>query len=84
VGGPAPALLPGWGRVAPWVLPSLSPFLPDGPPPARLGEGVEEVIDARIYSGIHFRTADEDGAQTGHRIARFVVNQAFRVRGPSK
>ncbi len=46
----------------------------------RLSEGVEEVIDARIYSGIHYRTSDEDGAQVGRRIARFVVNHALRDR----
>ena len=28
-------------------------------------EGVKEVIDARVYSGIHFRTADEVGAPGG-------------------
>ena len=47
---------------------------------ARLSEGVEEVIDARIYSGIHYRTSDEEGAALGRRIARFVVNHA--LRGP--
>ncbi len=40
--------------------------------------GVEEVIDARIYSGIHFRTADEVGARTGRQIARFVSTHALR------
>ena len=35
------------------------------PASSALGEaepGVEEVIDARIYAGIHYRTSDEDGA----------------------
>ena len=31
VGG-APPVLPGWRHVTPWVVGSLSPFLPDGPP----------------------------------------------------
>ncbi len=31
-----------------------------------------EVIDARVYSGIHFRTADEVGARLGRQVARFV------------
>ncbi len=48
---------------------------------ATLSEGVEEVIDARIYSGIHYRTSDEEGARVGRRIARFVVNHAL---GPVK
>jgi hypothetical protein len=46
----------------------------------RLSEGVDEVIEARIYSGIHFRSADEDGAAVGRNIARFVVNHALRER----
>ncbi len=46
----------------------------------RLSEGIDEVIEARIYSGIHYRSADEDGAQVGRKIARFVVNHALRAR----
>lgn len=40
--------------------------------------GVNEVIDARVYSGIHFRTADEVGARTGRQVARFVSAHALR------
>ena len=47
--------------------------------------GVDEVIDARVYSGIHFRTADEVGAKTGRQIARFVSTHALRsCRGASR
>jgi hypothetical protein len=45
-----------------------------------LSQGVEEVIDARIFSGFHYRTSDEDGAQVGRKIARFVVNHVLRDR----
>lgn len=46
--------------------------------------GVNEVIDARVYSGIHFRTADEVGARTGRQVARFVSGHALRpCRGAS-
>ena len=41
-------------------------------------EGVDEVIEARIYSGIHFRTADEVGARLGRKVARFVFNHVLR------
>jgi hypothetical protein len=41
-------------------------------------QGVDEVIEARIYSGIHFRTADEVGARLGRKVARFVLNHALR------
>ena len=42
------------------------------------GAGVDEVIEARIYSGIHFRTADEVGARLGRQVARFVSTHALR------
>jgi hypothetical protein len=35
-----------------------------------LSQGVDAVIDARIYAGIHFRSADEDGVVVGRRLAR--------------
>ena len=41
-------------------------------------DGVEEVIDARVYSGIHFRTADEVGARVGRQVAQFVITHALR------
>jgi hypothetical protein len=41
-------------------------------------EGVEEVIDARIFSGIHYRTADEGGARVGREVARYVIDHALR------
>jgi hypothetical protein len=44
-------------------------------------EGVEEVIDARIFSGIHYRTADEEGARVGRAVAQRVMS---RVLQPEK
>jgi hypothetical protein len=41
-------------------------------------EGVREVIDARVYTGIHFRSSDERGAKLGRQVARFVATHAFR------
>ena len=46
-------------------------------------EGVEEVIEARIYSGMHYRTSDEVGARLGRTVARFVVNHALRLQKTS-
>jgi hypothetical protein len=43
-------------------------------------EGVEEVIDARIYSGIHYRTSDEVGARVGSLVARHVITHELRRR----
>jgi len=34
-------------------------------------QAVDEIIDARVWSGIHFRKADEDGADIGKRVARW-------------
>jgi hypothetical protein len=34
-------------------------------------EAVQEVVDARVWSGIHFRNADEDGARIGKQVARW-------------
>lgn len=36
----------------------------------RAGDLVDEVIEARMLLGVHFRSADEDGAEMGRRIAR--------------
>jgi hypothetical protein len=41
-------------------------------------EGIDEVIDARVYIGFHFRTSDETGARMGGQVARFVVNHTLR------
>jgi hypothetical protein len=41
-------------------------------------EGIQEVIDARVYSGIHFRNSDETGARMGRQIAQFVSHHALR------
>jgi hypothetical protein len=41
-------------------------------------EGVREVIDARVYSGIHFRTSDERGSRLGRQVGRFAATHVFR------
>jgi hypothetical protein len=41
-----------------------------------------EINNARVYGGIHFRTAVDDGQATGMVVARFVLKNAFqRVDG---
>lgn len=39
---------------------------------------MEEMVDARIYQGIHFRTADEVGRTQGARIGRWTYNKYLR------
>ena len=43
-----------------------------------LTEALQEVIDARVYSGIHFRNSDEVGARMGRQIAQFTAKHALR------
>ena len=35
------------------------------------------MIDARVYSGIHFRKADDDGERLGQDVARDGLAHAF-------
>lgn len=41
-------------------------------------QGVDEVIDARVYSGIHFRNSDIVGARLGGQVAQFVMTHALK------
>jgi hypothetical protein len=50
----------------------------------RFSEAVQEVIDARVYSGIHFRNSDEVGARMGRQIAQFVSHHALRRTSKAK
>ena len=40
-------------------------------------QALNEVIDARVYSGIHFRTADVQGARIGERVAEYAQEHYF-------
>ena len=55
--------------------------LPSGPLPRSwnsLSEAERDVMGARIWAGIHFRTADEDGIALGHAIAENAVGTVMR------
>ena len=45
---------------------------------AWIGPINQDAIDARVWGGIHFRTADAVGNQRGQQIARYVVSHAFQ------
>jgi PAP2 superfamily len=48
----------------------------------RFSRAIDEIIDARVWSGIHFRTADEQGARIGRQVANWRNTHYFRpVRG---
>jgi hypothetical protein len=44
----------------------------------RFKDVVEEVNNARVWAGFHFRYADEDGSKLGRKVARFVVTTFFQ------
>jgi hypothetical protein len=41
-------------------------------------QALTEVINARVWGGIHFRSADIDGARIGAQVTKFVARHAFR------
>jgi hypothetical protein len=47
----------------------------------RLSEALKEVIDARVWGGIHFRTADVQGAMLGKKVARRLARHYFQPVG---
>ena len=46
----------------------------------RFSQALREVVDARVYSGIHFRTGDRQGAKLGDRVAGWSRHHYFGVR----
>jgi hypothetical protein len=42
-----------------------------------LSDALKEIIGARIWAGIHFRTADVQGAVIGRKVAHWLVKHAF-------
>jgi PAP2 superfamily len=47
----------------------------------RFSRAIDQIVDARIWSGIHFRTADEQGARMGKQIAKWRDQHYFRPIG---
>jgi hypothetical protein len=48
-------------------------------------DALEEIKNARIYGGIHFRTACDDGTVTGQRVAAYILeHSARRIHGNGK
>jgi hypothetical protein len=44
----------------------------------RLSDALKEVIDARVWAGIHFRTADMQGAVLGKKVAHYLEKHYFQ------
>jgi hypothetical protein len=47
----------------------------------RLSLALKEIIDARVWGGIHFRTADVQGAVLGKRVAHYLEKHYFQPVG---
>jgi len=43
----------------------------------RFKDALKEVLDARVWAGFHFRNSDQQGANLGRAVARFVIGKAF-------
>ena len=44
----------------------------------RFSQAIDEIVDARVWSGIHFRTADEQGERIAKQIARYRDKHYFQ------
>jgi hypothetical protein len=44
----------------------------------RFSDALKEVIDARVWAGIHFRTADMQGAVIGNKVAHYLERHYFQ------
>jgi hypothetical protein len=62
--------------------PAPDPIPPTGTCPPRsfdrFSEALKEIIDARVWSGIHFRTADVQGAVLGKEVAHWLDKRYFQ------
>ena len=47
----------------------------------RVDDLVDEIANARVWGGMHFRTSTADGAQLGTSVARWVAAKHFRPIG---
>jgi PAP2 superfamily len=47
----------------------------------RFSDALKEVIDARVWAGIHFRTADMQGAVLGNKVAHYLEKHYFQPVG---
>jgi hypothetical protein len=47
----------------------------------RFSEPREEIVKARVWAGLHFRTADLQGAELGRKVANYMADHYFQPRG---
>lgn len=44
----------------------------------------QEIVDARVWTGIHFRTADTHGVALGRRVTKYVLRHGFGESGATR
>ena len=49
---------------------------------SRFSQALEEVLDARVYGGMHYRASTRHGEKIGKRVARFATHHFFRRAKP--
>jgi hypothetical protein len=53
------------------------PLLPNPRPFSSFSEPLAEITDARVWAGLHFRTADVQGNQLGQEVAEWAAHHYF-------
>jgi hypothetical protein len=48
---------------------------------SRFSEALEEVVNARVYGGMHYRHSIRVGAALGRQVSRYVTTRFFRKPG---
>ena len=57
---------------------NTTPGIPASKTFNRFSDAAAEVVDGRIYEGIHFRFADEDARKQGRHVAQWVFGHALK------
>jgi hypothetical protein len=47
----------------------------------RFSDAQRDVVDVRVYQGVHFRSADEDGRKNGIKVGKWAFDHALRPVG---
>jgi hypothetical protein len=47
----------------------------------RFSQALDEIVEARIWAGLHFRTADMQARQLGRNVADYVAANYFQPVG---
>jgi hypothetical protein len=71
-----------FGRDVPIRIETINPPAPVSPSIRtydKFNDIEKEIVDARVFGGMHFRHSDMNGAQLGHKVAKNLVNNFFRA-----